>query len=821
MATVAALSAAVLVSAPAAQANEADSATGSRFTLAVLPDTQFYSRYAQSNFVPAYGTDPFSTQTKWIVDHAAELNIPFTSHVGDVVDQVGKSGQWDVADAAMRTLESAGAPYSILAGNHDVLDSSDSRVDTDYDLAAEPYLQHFTPQRAAAQPTEGGTDATGMNQYQIFEAEGQKFMSLSLSWRVSDASLAWANGVIAANPTLPVILTSHDIISVDGEGNGVTSPNGERLWQKLIADNDQIFLTLNGHYHGAAHIERTNNAGHPVTQILMDYQMAYEGGNGYMSLLEFDLSGGAINVSTVSPWVAQKSAEQLTSYDEPVLTGPGEDFTIDLDFTDRFRGFTSTFRPGTGAYPSLAERAKSIVTEGFPGVPSTTLEKSGSSDDYVEVDGTLAHWQMTGPEGTLAPGATITDIAGDNDLHRATAQESGSASAQPEDARLTSDSHAYSPSAGSVCFDNSDKRDNRLSYLTTSADAAVNDADLSTGYTIETFVKMNADWSTDANAWSKALVRSGNRSQIPGMPWSQWDYTASPAALGISNLREFQWTEIGSDATKGDKTNWSGEIMVDTWAHVALVNDPATSDTVMYVDGAPVLRTAQGTVGMSFNQGMAWLLGSDWVDDHATNGWNGCIGETRIVDHPLERSQWLTAREDISTLAVAAPAPVAADAESATLTGTGTPRATVTVSGAGADVTATVDAQGAWSATVPAQGISTQGTELTAVQGFGSRLATPISVTLTRETAPVPTPDPTETPAPTESGTPAPTGTTAPSATATETVIPAPATDAAGADSSLARTGGVADAWLIGLAALLLAAGAVTVLLRRRRDSDV
>ncbi|MFC8922232.1 LamG-like jellyroll fold domain-containing protein [Cellulosimicrobium sp. NPDC057127] len=707
---------------------------GSRFTLAVLPDTQFYSRYAQSNFEPDYGTNPFATQTAWLAEHADELNIPFVTHLGDVVDRVGVENEWRTADAAMRTLEDAALPYSVLAGNHDVLNSRDDLYDTAYDLANEPFLRWFGPGRAASQVTDGGTDPTGMNQYQVFEAEGQEFLVLALSWRASDATLAWANEVVDAHPTTPTILTSHDIINADAPA-GATSRNGERLWDALIAHNDQIFLTLNGHYHGAAVTERTNDAGHAVTQILMDYQMAYEGGNGYLGLFEFDLSNDVIDVETVSPWVVSKPTETLTSYDDPVLDGDTQQFSIPIDFSERFGGFNPGFGPGDGQWPSLSDRAVEILTDGFEGVPGSTDVLPGSAEDYVEVDGTLAHWRMTGETGTLAEGEVVEDVAGDSDLHRAAIAESGSPTAQVEDVAVVDATYPYSSSGQAVCFADSSKVTDRYSYLTTDADAPVNDADLSSGYTIETFVQMDTSWTADDNAWSKALVRSGNRSQIPGMPWSRWDYTASPTALGISNLREFQWTEVGQDATKGDRTNWSGEIMVDTWSHVALVNDPATAETTMYVNGAPVLRTALDTVGASFNPGMPWIVGADWVDDAATNGWNGCVGETRIVDRPLDRDEWLTARPDLAGLEVTElpEQPVPADVTEVELGGLGTPRATVTATaGTHEPLTTTVAEDGTWTLTVPASSIDAEGTLVSVVQGFGERVSDPVEVTLTR-----------------------------------------------------------------------------------------
>ncbi|KAF1022499.1 MAG: hypothetical protein GAK30_01086 [Paracidovorax wautersii] len=107
----------------------ADSTLGSRFALAVLPDTQFYSRYAtldeNNQYMRRYGSEPFMAQTYFTASNAEDLNIPFLIHLGDVVDQVRKPDQWKVADQAMRVLETAKVPYSILAGNHDVLDDQD------------------------------------------------------------------------------------------------------------------------------------------------------------------------------------------------------------------------------------------------------------------------------------------------------------------------------------------------------------------------------------------------------------------------------------------------------------------------------------------------------------------------------------------------------------------------------------------------------------------------------------------------------------------------------------------------------------------------
>lgn len=735
-----------------------DTELASRFTLAVLPDTQFYSRYAADQFQPRYGSNPYAVQTQWLAEHADELNIPFVTHLGDLVDRVGVTGEWQVADAAHQTLEDAGLPYSVLPGNHDVRNSNDQLVDTDYDLANEPFLDWFPTSRAAALPTFGGADPTGLNRWHVFEAQGQGFLVLALAWRSSDATLAWADDVIDAHPDLPVILTSHSILSIQADAE---SPDetayGLKLWNDLIRGNDQIFMTLNGHFHGATRLTKTNDFGNPVTQILMDYQMAYDGGNGYLGLMEFDLTAGEVSVLTGSPWVVAKPQEVLTPYDQAILEGPNQAFTFEMDFAGRYDGFDA----GPADQPSLIQAARDILLDGFEAPDGVALEQAGSREDFVPVEGTVAHWRFDGEDGPVGEDVVFDDIAGDADLRRVAIEDSGATGAELGDVVLTHDANPFSADGAAICFTNADKQTNRYSYLTSPSDVAATQDHLEEGYTIETFVLIDEDWTADANAWSKVLVRAGNRSTIPGMPWSRWDYTASPVALGFSNLREFQWTEVPAETTKGDRTAWSGEIILGRWLHVAIVNDVEAATTTMYVDGAPVLRNATDTGGHSLNAGMPWLFGVDWVDDGPTNGWNGCIGETRVIDHPTGPTEWLTARPSLAGLTVDTTPDdrVPHGTTEVELAGTGTPRATVTVGG-DLDGTTVVGEDGTWRVVVP---LSDHGVRTwTVTQGFGTRTSDPLTGTF-RIAAPDrpdgPTEQPTEEPTeePTEQPTDGPT----------------------------------------------------------------
>ncbi|MBB1603428.1 LamG-like jellyroll fold domain-containing protein [Variovorax sp. UMC13] len=629
----------------------------SSFALAVMPDTQFYARYATSaegsEYMTRFGNEPFSAQTGWIVANAKALNIPFTIHLGDVVDQVGKPDQWKVADAAMKLLEAAKQPYSVLAGNHDVLRDIDFGVDpvdgteANRNLANEPYLQWFGKTRAAAQSTFRGRDPSGFHEYHVFEAQGQKFMVLSLSWRISDAGIVWARQVIAANPTLPVILANHQLLNIDADGvSPLETGYGQMLWQKLIRDNDQIFMTLNGHHHGAAHLTKTNDYGHAVEEMVVDYQMAYQGGNGLMRLYEFDLTNKKIKVLSFSPWVPQKPAATLTAFDQAVLTTPNEEFSIDMDFSQRFGGFNKSFGVGEATVASsLVAQAKAMLLKNYVEPVVATPRPAANADDYPKVANTLAHWRFFGGTANQAVpvGAVIADVTGANPLHRDALNQGGIQSAQAGDIVWSDDRHFLSAAPGSVRFLNTDKNVPRLSYFLTDAAAPINAQTLENGYTVEAFIKIDPSWTSGKQAWMNIMTRDGIRGQLPG--WNGGDAESPPMLFAISSLREVQWEVVPTQGSRTGRTNWSGEIIAGGWVHIAIVNDPATHNTTMYVEGAPVLRNAGNVQGLStLSASSPWVVGGGSWDGGRADGFFGNIGEVRVVAAALKSSQWLTAR---------------------------------------------------------------------------------------------------------------------------------------------------------------------------------
>lgn len=628
---------------PAQAAPEAAAEQVSSFTLAVLPDTQFYSRYATSDegrqFQTRYGSEPFSAQNQWLVDSQDELGIPFVTHLGDVVDQANKPQQWAVADTAMKVLEQGDLPYSVLAGNHDVLSPCEGGEwcsELNRDLKAEPFPRTFPTSRAEAQPTFGGRDATGFHEYHVFERAGQEYLVLALSWQASDQGMAWAQEVIDAHPGLPTILTSHQILNIGADGvTPVDTPFGKRLWDRLIAKNNQIFMTLSGHHHGNANRVKLNDAGAPVLQVVNDYQMAFQGGNGYLGLYEFDFTNAQIHANQVSPWVRQKPAETITQFDQAVLRGPNEQYSVPFDLTKRFTQIDAGFTAPPADHTSYSQRAIDMLLENWtePDSPEVTLPSG--PEDYFHTANTVAHWRFDGADGEAFPvGGVVEDLTGNNPLTRAPLING----AEEADVTVSSDAHRLAPSQASMCFTNTDRRTDRLSYLTTAGSAPLNDNRFENGYTFETFLKIDPNWTYDGHRWMTAFSSGGTRGGNVA------DRELAPFFAAISSLREVQWSVNGDG---GAKTNWSGEIMPDQWIHVAAVNDPSTRTTTLYVEGAPVLRNTTNILGLNTHADTPWMLGAGTEWGTPSAGWFGCIGETRLVEQPLSSDQWLTARAEV------------------------------------------------------------------------------------------------------------------------------------------------------------------------------
>ena len=627
---------------PASAAEPAEG-LGSRFSIGVLPDTQFYSRYSTpetGNLAQArYGSEPFKAQVEWLVKNQEALNMDFATHLGDVVDQSDVEGEWKVADEAMKVLDNSDLNYSILPGNHDMIQ----------DGSAHPYNDYFNAERAqAANPEtfqERHTAVNNDSEYHIFEAEGQKYLVLALGWRADDEALEWAQGVLDAHPDLPVILTSHEVLNIDGAGEVFYSDDyGEGLWDKFIKKNDQIFLTMGGHHHGAGYRVDKNGAGHDVIGILQDYQMAYQGGNGLLGVLEFDLSGNELEMTALSPWVAQKPAKELTQFDKLILDGTGDSYHVPLNFKERFADFAPDWTIGDENDPDLGQKARDIAEEGYTPYTIPKDQLPEGPNDFVKSDKTVFHWRPGQTKNTdgkqladgdvATEGAVIPDVFGADgagDLVR-----EGGPSNTGERITYTKDHHPLSSDSGSLYWsDPAGKL--AMAEFRSKEGAEINKVDTSEGYTFESFVKIPKDFNGSKHGWGSALSRDSSIAELVDGS----EDTDPTVMFGISNLRELRWW---AEPKEGEgSTVWSHEVPTDEWMHIAVVNKPDSDTVEMFINGAPILRNAKGAEGL-LPRDLQWVMGAGFDNRTPQDPWYGWIGETRLTQGVLDSDEWLTAR---------------------------------------------------------------------------------------------------------------------------------------------------------------------------------
>lgn len=299
------------------------------FTVAIVPDTQYYAERHP---------EILHAQTRWLADQAAERRIAFALHLGDVTNR-NTPEQWGVARDAFARLDET-LPYVMALGNHDM--GSGGSADGRSSL----YPEFFPPDRVrarrgfvAAMPTEPDRLE---NSVWRFSAGGRDWLVLALEFGPRADVVTWAGGVLAAHPRLPAIIVTHAYLYHDDtrydwrakgpqqEGNPHGYPvaakpggvrDGEQLWVDLVSRHESVVLVVNGHVcgDGLGRLRSVTASGHGVQQMLVNFQMLKNGGDGWLRLLEFAADGRRARVRDYSP--------TLDRWGE----GPDHDFTIDID----------------------------------------------------------------------------------------------------------------------------------------------------------------------------------------------------------------------------------------------------------------------------------------------------------------------------------------------------------------------------------------------------------------------------------------------------------------------------------------------------------
>jgi hypothetical protein len=151
-------------------------------------------------------------------------------------------------------------PYAAAIGNHGYADQEDRSSST------ANYREFFGESRYGEYGWFGGSAPNDLSHYQRFSAGGYDFLHIDLGWEApgdpsdSDTPIGWAQDVLDANSDTPTIITTHSYLwdepGEEGrtdfvESNDDNGDSGQKLFEKLVEPNPQVFMTLNGNFHEA------------------------------------------------------------------------------------------------------------------------------------------------------------------------------------------------------------------------------------------------------------------------------------------------------------------------------------------------------------------------------------------------------------------------------------------------------------------------------------------------------------------------------------------------------------------------------------------
>ncbi|SEC65882.1 metallophosphoesterase [Rhodococcus koreensis] len=283
------------------------------FALQHITDTQYVSRDRP---------EVYFDMTRWTAENAAERKIAYSMHTGDLVQSWIRPGapesrarpEFEVADRAMATLEDAGVPYGVLPGNHDNLWNVGGRlIPGEHEKNHALYNEFFGPWRFRDRPYwgESVTDTDNSAHYDLLDIAGAKFLMLYIGYNPPEHVLQWAEDVLAAHPDRNVVIGSHYYLDEDGSlrmsGFGdIGTSAGQQIWNRLVVPFDTVFLVLAGHVDGQTTVtdRKVGDTDRKVVELLADYQYFTVNGlreTGFQRLLQFDVDGGALAVTTHSP----------------------------------------------------------------------------------------------------------------------------------------------------------------------------------------------------------------------------------------------------------------------------------------------------------------------------------------------------------------------------------------------------------------------------------------------------------------------------------------------------------------------------------------
>lgn len=297
------------------------------FTIAVLPDTQYYTEEKGER-----NNRLFESQTQWIVDNYKKENIVYVVHVGDIVNRGDEyPEQWVNAAKAMSILEKPlpglpnGIPFGMAVGNHDQTPSQFAVTG-----GTKGYNKHFGVDHFKGRKYYGGHyGKDNDSHYDLFSAGGTDFLVIYIEYdamdEATDALNDWAVSLCHKYPSRKVIVVSHGILFYNPvQGLNANAPwlkQGQRIYDRLKTCPN-VFMMLCGHIGDNGEGYRQDGyAGHTIKSFLADYQSRPMGGGSLMRLMTFDSKNDLIKVRTIAPFFGTEETDSDSKFVKPWMHG--------------------------------------------------------------------------------------------------------------------------------------------------------------------------------------------------------------------------------------------------------------------------------------------------------------------------------------------------------------------------------------------------------------------------------------------------------------------------------------------------------------------
>jgi hypothetical protein len=278
-------------------------AAAERFTIAVIPDTQYEITADDGRF---------AQRLEWLVGEREALNLKMVLHSGDLAD-------WDTPDhkhfvrasEGMGILDKAKIPYAIAVGNHDTAavkeGGSAAPGNVNRNLRNTTTYNAFFP--AARFLNLRGVMEEGRmeNAWHEFSAGGLQWLVINLELWPREQAVAWARDVAEKHPRHNVILLTHSYLTGKGElderngGYGDNSP--AYIFKHLVEPAGNVRLVFSGHTGNDAYLASEIHGGRKVHQFLQCYHAKK---NNPVRLLTIDSDAGEIETWVYAPLTGEK-----------------------------------------------------------------------------------------------------------------------------------------------------------------------------------------------------------------------------------------------------------------------------------------------------------------------------------------------------------------------------------------------------------------------------------------------------------------------------------------------------------------------------------